>query len=99
MDISIDKAFAVDDLRRILIKNALASAKEVELAMEDSYDRLLKPSIENEFRLISKTQADDEADQVFAENLRQLSAFFSFRFEAGACTRSGFPHRLQARLP
>ncbi len=72
MDISIDKVIAVDELRRILIKNATASAKEVELAIEDSYDRLLKPSIENEFRLISKTQADDEAIKVFAENLRQL---------------------------
>jgi uncharacterized protein len=33
---------------------------------------LLKPSIENEFRLASKNKADEEAINVFAENLRQL---------------------------
>ena len=32
----------------------------------------MKPSIENEFRLVSKNKADEEAIQVFTENLRQL---------------------------
>jgi len=32
----------------------------------------LKSSIENEFRLLSKNKADEEAIRVFAENLRQL---------------------------
>ena len=41
-------------------------------ATEDSYKRLLKPSIETEFNNLSKEQADDEAIRVFAENLRQL---------------------------
>ena len=41
-------------------------------AAEDSYKRLLKPSIETEFNNLSKEQADDEAIRVFAENLRQL---------------------------
>ncbi|MDE5784671.1 MAG: RNA-binding transcriptional accessory protein [Prevotella sp.] len=41
-------------------------------AIEDSYKRLLKPSIETEFFNQSKEQADDEAIRVFAENLRQL---------------------------
>lgn len=48
------------------------AAAEVRKAIEDSFDRLLKPSIENEFRLISKNKADEEATRVFAENLRQL---------------------------
>ena len=47
-------------------------AQQVGLAIEDSFDRLLKSSIENEFRLASKTKADEEAIRVFAENLRQL---------------------------
>ncbi len=41
-------------------------------AAEDSYKRLLKPSIETEFTNLSKEQADEEAIRVFADNLRQL---------------------------
>lgn len=41
-------------------------------AVEDSYKRLLKPSIETEFANLSKEKADEEAIRVFAENLRQL---------------------------
>ncbi len=40
--------------------------------MEDSYKRLIKPAIENEFAALSKEKADDEAICVFSENLRQL---------------------------
>jgi uncharacterized protein len=72
MDINIDKQTAVDDLERIFIKASNASSVEVKKAVEDSFDRLLKSSIENEFRLVSKNKADEEAIRVFAENLRQL---------------------------
>ncbi len=72
MDLSIDKQTAVDDLDRIFLKSSNAAAGEVKKAIEDSYDRLLKSSIENEFRLLSKNKADEEAIRVFAENLRQL---------------------------
>ena len=75
MDLNIDKQTAVDDLERIFVKpgqGATSAAGEVKKAVEDSFDRLLKSSIENEFRLISKNRADEEAIRVFAENLRQL---------------------------
>ncbi|HZE85601.1 MAG TPA: Tex family protein, partial [Puia sp.] len=72
MDIHIDKAAAVDGLDRIFVKGASPAAAEMRKATEDSFDRLLKPSIENEFRLIAKNKADEEAIRVFAENLRQL---------------------------
>lgn len=72
MDINIDKQTAVDDLNRIFVKASTPAAGEVKKAVEDSFDRLLKPSIENEFRLTSKNKADEEAIRVFAENLRQL---------------------------
>jgi uncharacterized protein len=72
MDLNIDKQLAVDELDRIFVKNGSAAAAEVRKAVEDSFDRLLKPSIENEYRLISKNKADEEAIHVFAENLRQL---------------------------
>ncbi len=72
MDINIDKQTAVDDLQRIFVTGSGACSGEVKKAVEDSFDRLLKSSIENEFRLISKNKADEEAIRVFAENLRQL---------------------------
>ena len=72
MDLNIDKQTATDELDRIFIKASTPSASEVKKAIEDSFDRLLKSSIENEFRLLSKNKADEEAIRVFAENLRQL---------------------------
>ena len=72
MDIHIEKQAAVDELERVLVKNSGPCSGEVKKAIDDSFDRLLKSSIENEFRLISKNKADEEAIRVFAENLRQL---------------------------
>lgn len=72
MDISIDKTIAVEELERLFVKASNDAATEVKKAIDDSYSRLLKPSIENEFRLASKNKADEEAINVFTENLRQL---------------------------
>lgn len=72
MDINIEKEPAIDALNRTFLKANNASSKQVALAIEDGFERLLKPSIENEFRLQSKNKADEEAIHVFAENLRQL---------------------------
>ena len=47
-------------------------AKQIQLATEDAYKRLIEPSIENEYRNLLKEKADKEAIRVFAENLRQL---------------------------
>ena len=46
--------------------------KQVDAALEDSYKRLLHPSIENEVLARAKEKADVEAIRVFGENLRQL---------------------------
>jgi uncharacterized protein len=46
--------------------------KEVAGAIEDCYQRLLAPSLENELCKELKDRADKEAIQVFADNLRQL---------------------------
>jgi len=48
------------------------SQQQMELAIKDSYKRLIEPSIETEFRNQLKEKADREAIRVFAENLRQL---------------------------
>ncbi|HVI48477.1 MAG TPA: Tex family protein [Chitinophaga sp.] len=49
-----------------------AAAEQVTKAATDAYKRLLRPSLENEFRAEAKEKADAEAIDVFAENLRQL---------------------------
>lgn len=45
---------------------------EITRAIDDSYQRLLAPSLENELTADLKTRADQEAIRVFADNLRQL---------------------------
>ncbi len=49
-----------------------ACRTQVDTALEDSYKRLLHPSIENEVLAAAKEKADIEAIRVFGENLRQL---------------------------
>ena len=72
VDISPDSEKALDKLARLFLKTNSDATYQVELAMEDSYKRLLKPSIETEFATSSKEKADEEAIRVFAQNLRQL---------------------------
>jgi protein Tex len=72
MDISISKLAALEALSSMFILSNNANSKEVAIALEDSIDRLLHPSIESECRLSSKTKADEEAIGVFAENVKQL---------------------------
>ncbi|MEJ7914103.1 MAG: Tex family protein [Chitinophagaceae bacterium] len=71
MDISIEKEPAIHALDK-LFNDRNAPLPQLFRAVEDGYSRLLKPSIENEFRLLSKNKADDDAIQVFSGNLRQL---------------------------
>ncbi len=63
---------AIDILDRLFITGRNASSDIVAAAIRDSWKRLLSPSMETEFRNISKEKADDEAIRVFADNLRQL---------------------------
>lgn len=49
-----------------------ALADQINLAVEDSYKRLIEPSISNEILKEAKEKADAEAINVFGENLRQL---------------------------
>ncbi len=59
-------------LDRRFIKGNNACARQVELAIQDGYKRLLMPAMENEMRAEAKKRADEEAIRVFAENIRQL---------------------------
>ena len=68
----IDDQECIERLQRQWVHSHNACGRLVAEAAEDSYKRLLKPSIETEFANLSKERADDEAIRVFAENLRQL---------------------------
>jgi len=60
-------------LESLFVKNNRSlSSTEVRLAIEESYKRLMSPSIENEIRLITKEKADLDAIKTFQVNLRQL---------------------------
>lgn len=72
VDISPDREKSLDKLAHIFLRSNSDASYQVELAMEDSYKRLLKPAIETEFTASSKEKADAEAIRVFADNLRQL---------------------------
>lgn len=72
IDISIETERGVDALDRIYLRGLPEAKEQVEQAISDSYDRLLKPSIETEFSNISKQKADSEAIKIFVTNLRQL---------------------------
>jgi uncharacterized protein len=59
-------------LQRFHVKAKNESGRQVAQALEDSYKRLLGPSLENELRNNLKDKADLEAILVFAGNLREL---------------------------
>jgi uncharacterized protein len=63
---------ALIPLENHLLKGQNANSRQMKMALEDAYERLLQPSIETEFRNSSKEKADEEAIKVFAENLKQL---------------------------
>ncbi len=70
--ININDDRAIDNICRIVVHGRGQSASLVEEAVEDSYKRLVRPSIETEFAAHSKAVADDEAIEMFARNAREL---------------------------
>ena len=63
---------AVEQMEAIYAKGISESSTQVRKAVKDAYRRLLQPALETEFRTMLKQQADEEAINVFAENLKQL---------------------------
>ena len=70
--LSINADDALNVLDGIFLKNDNASTDLVQDAIDDSWKRLLEPSLETEIRALYKEKADEVAVKVFAENLRQL---------------------------
>jgi uncharacterized protein len=72
ISISPEEADALDIIARQVVRRNGASSQQLQLAVTDSYKRLLLPSLENEIRAQAKSKADEDAIMVFAENLKQL---------------------------
>jgi protein Tex len=70
--VASDENLILEKLDKLFLTANNEAAKQVELAIADAFDRLIAPSMETEFRNISKEKADTEAITVFADNLKQL---------------------------
>jgi uncharacterized protein len=70
IDVDIDDAYDIID--EIIIKKQNNTTAHLQLAIEDSYKRLLNPAIGNETLQEAKAKADANSIQVFANNLGQL---------------------------
>lgn len=63
---------AIETIESIYIRGMSSCGDQIRKATKDAYRRLLQPSLETEFRTTLKAKADEDAINVFAENLRQL---------------------------
>lgn len=72
LKVAIDKEEALHFIEQNQIKNKNETAKQLKIAIEDSYKRLLEPSISKEILTDAKEKADAKAISVFADNLEQL---------------------------
>ncbi|CAM3348044.1 Tex family protein [Aequorivita lipolytica] len=70
--IEIDDEKAISKIEDRVIKSNDAASKQIKLAIEDSYKRLLLPALSNEALSAAKEKADETAINVFAKNLKQL---------------------------
>lgn len=72
VSVNPDDEKAIEQVERFILKSRSPAKEQMQMAIEDAYNRLLKPSLENEYINKYKIKADEEAIKVFAENLRQL---------------------------
>ena len=70
IEVDIDEAYDIID--EIILKRQNDTTPHIQLAIEDSYKRLLQPAIANETLQEAKAKADANSIQVFATNLGQL---------------------------
>ena len=72
MKIEVDTEEVYDLIDEIILKKQSNSTSHIQLAIEDSFKRLLNPAISNESLQEAKVKADANSIQVFANNLGQL---------------------------
>ena len=73
LSIQPPKDKAIPLLEEIFVKDRRhPSAEQISMAVTDSYNRLLQPSMETEIRSLLKDRSDEYSIRVFTDNLRQL---------------------------
>src|SRR5262249_35689977 len=71
-EIELDPQEPLIYLKNKVIREQGDWVPQLEQAVDDSYERLLNPSIQTEVRLELKDRSDEEAIRVFRENLENL---------------------------
>ncbi|RAR72889.1 Tex family protein [Flavobacterium aciduliphilum] len=72
LNVDIEEHEAIDFIENEIIKSNNDTTEHIELAIKDSYKRLLEPAISNETLQEAKAKADSKAIEVFAGNFSQL---------------------------
>ena len=72
ISIEPDEESALAVIEDLYVKGINECSIQVKKAAKDAYRRLLQPALETEFRTLIKQRSDEEAINVFAENLKQL---------------------------
>jgi uncharacterized protein len=72
LKVEVDVDTAYDIIDALILKSQNKTTPQVQLAIEDSFKRLLNPAISNETLQEAKAKADANSIQVFANNLGQL---------------------------
>ena len=72
VSIDVDADRLLERIDRFYIKGRSSCAEQIGNAVDDSYKRLIKPSIETEFAKLAKEKADKEAINIFTKNLSTL---------------------------
>lgn len=73
VSVGIEKQDALQIIEKLILKTNQSELVEIiENAIQDSYKRLLEPSLSNEALSEAKLQADKTSIQVFSNNLKQL---------------------------
>ncbi len=70
--IEVEKSWAIQQITTGLVKQNNESSHQKRLAITDSLNRLIFPSLESEMRTVIKEKADESSIAVFGENLKQL---------------------------
>ena len=70
--LEIDTERALQKMEDRIIRSNNECVDQIQLAIQDTFKRLLFPSLSNEALSLAKEKADDTAITVFAKNLKQL---------------------------
>ena len=70
--IELEESGSVSFLANKVVKGPSIWKKHIEACCEDAFNRLIKPSIETEVRLLLKNRAEQEALKVFGKNLEDV---------------------------